>query len=204
MGGHELFDWFTSMAVQSFWWTIGIFFIAALTEMLFPPFPGDAVFFLGLVSLEAGGVSVIGAFAAAALGGMAGFVALYWLGRWQGRELFIRRNRGVLSVRHLERVEAWFKRWGAAVIIFGRFLAGVRSAVPLAAGVGDYPLVSTVSYGAVSILVWNGLLASLALLAHAKWDFLSSVFRAYSVVAWVVLVALAAGLFFWFRARKRT
>ena len=204
MGGSELFDWFTSMAVQSFWWTIGIFFIAALTEMLFPPFPGDAVFFLGLVSLEAGGVSVIGAFLAAVLGGLAGFVALYWLGRWQGRDLFIRRNRGLFSVEHLERVESWFRRWGAAVIIFGRFLAGVRSAVPLAAGIGDFPVVSTMSYGAVSILVWNGLLAGLALFAHANWDRVSDVFRAYSVVAWMVVIGVAVLLFFWLRTRKRS
>jgi membrane-associated protein len=184
-------SWFSVLVLQSLWWGFGIFFIAALTEMWFPPFPGDAVFFFGLVTLQAHDLSVYGAFLGSSLGGLVGFTLLYWLGRARGRRLFGRQETGLFSVTGLERVERWFHRWGGIVIVMGRFLAGVRSAVPLVAGVGDYPKVAAVSLGAVSILIWNGLLAVVAVVLHANWDRVSVYWRTYSVAVWTVIIVVA-------------
>ncbi len=184
---HAFPDWLSNWAVQSIWWTLGFFFVAALAEMLFPPFPGDAVLFLGLITLQTSDIPVARGIIAATLGGLAGFSLLFWLGRAKGRAIFIKRNSGLFSLDRLHKVEAWFKKWGVLVIIFGRFLAGVRSAVPIAAGVGDYPIARTMVFGGVSILIWNGLLAFFAVVLHQNWDRFREAWQTYNLLLWVIL-----------------
>lgn len=195
-------DWLSYWAVQSLWWTFGIFFIAAITEMIFPPFPGDAVLFLGLITLQSAEISVWRGLIASTLGGLAGFALLYWFGRIKGRALFIRRNAGLFSLERLHRVEAWFKRWGVWVIVFGRFLAGVRSAVPIVAGVGDFPPATTMSYGALSIAIWNGLLAVAAIVLHTNWDRFRSAWQTYNLLIWILL-GIGVLIFVWRMNRAR-
>jgi len=180
-------SWLSFLTALSLWWTFGVFFIAAFTEMWFPPCPGDSIFFFGLVTLQAGGMPVYSAFVASSLGGFTGFALLYWLGRARGRRAFRPESKGLFSLKSLTRVEAWFQRWGGLVIVFGRFLAGVRSAVPLVAGVGNYPRARTLVLGGVSVLIWNGLLATLALVVHENWDTVARHWRAISIAFWIVV-----------------
>lgn len=195
-------DWLSLWVVQSLWWTFGVFFIAALSEMIFPPFPGDAVLFLGLITLQSAEISVWRGLIASTLGGLAGFALLYWFGKIKGRALFIKRDAGMFSLERLHRVEAWFKRWGAWVIIFGRFLAGIRSIVPIVAGVGDYPAATTMTYGVVSIAIWNGLLAVAAIVLHANWDRFRSVWQTYNLLIWILL-GIGVLIFVWRMNRAR-
>lgn len=184
---HAFPDWLSHWAVQSIWWTIGFFFVASIVEMLFPPFPGDAVLFLGLVTLQAADIPVARGIIAATIGGLVGFGLLFWLGKHKGRAIFIRRNKGMFSLDRLHKVESWFRRWGALVIIFGRFLAGIRSAVPIVAGVGDYPTARTMVLGGISVLIWNGLLALFAVVLHQNWDKFRGMWQTYNLLIWVVL-----------------
>ena len=107
--------------------------------------------------------------------------------RLRGRRAFRPESKGLFSLKSLTRVEAWFQRWGGLVIVFGRFLAGVRSAVPLVAGVGNYPRARTLVLGGVSVLIWNGLLATLALVVHENWDTVARHWRAISIAFWIVV-----------------
>jgi membrane protein DedA with SNARE-associated domain len=190
-------DWVTFWSLQSLWWAIGVFFVAALVEMWFPPFPGDAFYFLGLVSMSAGKVSVMAAIAAACAGGLFGYAGLYVLGAARGRRLFMRRTTGLLSESSLRRLEKWFARWGGWVIIFGRFLVGIRSAVPVAAGIGLYPRTRALTFGLLSILIWNGLLAFGALALGRNWEYVARVVRTYNIAFWALVTAGVAAWGVW-------
>jgi membrane protein DedA with SNARE-associated domain len=191
-------------SVQSLWWTFGIFMVVSITEMWFPPFPGDAFYFVGLISVSAGDASVASVILATCMGGFVGFASLYWLGSAKGRDLFHQRSSGFWSPGTLARVERWFTHWGGWVIIFGRFLPGVRSAVPLVAGISLFPCTRALIFGAISIVIWNGLLATAALLLGANWDHVSRIWDTYNLLFWAVALCL---ILFWavrfFRRRKR-
>ena len=179
-------NWFAVHSLESFWWAFGLFFAAALVEMLFPPFPGDAVYFFGLVTLAASGTSVYGSIIAACIGGTVGFVVVYWIGQNYGRKFFLKRKSGLWSQQSLEKVEHWLTRWGGWVIIFGRFLSGVRALVPLVAGIGAYPRTRAIVLGAISIVIWNGLLATVALVLGRNWEYISNTYATYNYIFWVI------------------
>ncbi|HUU45045.1 MAG TPA: DedA family protein [Acidobacteriota bacterium] len=202
MNGSELPSWLPIWWLESFGWTFALFFLAALTEMLFPPFPGDTIFFVGLIAAQAVGGSIVGALAATLLGGLSGFVILYWLGRSQGRRLFRKERSGLFALKSLERVEGWFRRWGGLVLLFGRFLSGVRSVVPISAGVSAYPIPGTLILGALSIVLWNGILAALALLLHENWSTVSHFWNTYSFIFWTAAVVFVL-ILIWRALRRR-
>ncbi len=197
--------WFALHSIESLWWAFGLFFAAALVEMLFPPFPGDAVYFFGLVTLAANGSSVYGSIIAACAGGTVGFVAVYWIGQIYGRKFFMKRQSGLWSQKSLAKVEHWIARWGGWVIIFGRFLSGVRALIPLVAGIGSYPMTRSFLLGALSIVIWNGLLATVALVLGENWDTISHTYNTYNYIFWLVagcLILLWVGRWYWQRRRQ--
>lgn len=202
MDGFAIDSWLSALWLESLWWTFGLFFVVSLTEMLFPPFPGDTVYFVGLVAVQAGGHTVTGALIAAFLGGFVGYVTLFWLGRTKGRRLFGERKRGLLSLAALKRAEGWFGRWGGMVIVLGRFIAGIRSVIPLTAGVSGYPVVRAMVFGAVSIVLWNGLLATAALILHESWETVAKYWQTYSLAVWLV-AGVALAYFGWRTYRRR-
>lgn len=202
MNGSELPSWLPIWWLESFGWMFALFFLTALTEMLFPPFPGDTVFFVGLIAVQTTAGSVVGALVATLLGGLGGFAILYWLGRAQGRRMFRKERSGLFALKSLERVEAWYRRWGGLVLLFGRFLSGVRSVVPLSAGVSAYPIAGAMLLGALSIVLWNGILATFALLLHENWDTVAHLWRTYSFIFWTA-AALFMLILIWRAFRRR-
>jgi membrane protein DedA with SNARE-associated domain len=197
MTAADLPAWLPFWWLNSIWWSFGLFFLVALTEMVFPPFPGDTVFFVALVGVQAGGMSTVLPLVATLFGALAGFGVLYWLGRSRGRRLFRAERTGLLALSSLEKVEGWFTRWGGLVVLFGRFVTGVRSAIPVAAGVSNYPVLKTLTLGALSIVLWNGLLAIAALVLHKNWGTVSGYWQKYSLAFW--LVAMTALILFFAR-----
>jgi membrane protein DedA with SNARE-associated domain len=61
--------------------------------------------------------------------------ALYWMARLGGRPLVFRYSRFLrLDTRKIDKVEGMFARWGGRLVFFGRFLPGIKTLVPVPAG----------------------------------------------------------------------
>jgi membrane protein DedA with SNARE-associated domain len=90
------------------------------------------------------------------------------------------------------------------VIVFGRFIVGVRSAVPLVAGVGLYPRTRAFVFGGISIVIWNGLLAIGALSLGHNWSYVAGIVSTYNIVFWIIagIAAITWGL--WKILKKKT
>ncbi|HSG45831.1 MAG TPA: DedA family protein [Anaerolineales bacterium] len=92
-------------------------------------------------------------------------VLTYWLARIGGRALVERFSRWLkVDMRHYERAETMFVRWGVGLVMFGRILPGVRTLVSVPAGMTrmNFGLFFGASLGGAYI--WNTLLVAVGYL----------------------------------------
>src|SRR4030067_2179804 len=141
-------------------WLYFFFFISAVIENLFPPYPGDSIIFGGALFAGMAKRQLWGVILFPCLGSLSGAMILYWAGKSGARKLFLL-NGIFFNPEQLSKIEGWFKRYGEKVLILSRFMTGVRSAIALAAGIGNVHIRKMVVYTGISILIWNGALITI-------------------------------------------
>lgn len=88
-------------------------------------------------------------------------IIIYWLARIGGRALVERFSRWLrVDMRHFDRAESMFVRWGVGLVMFGRILPGVRTLVSVPAGMTrmNFGLFFGASLGGAYL--WNTLLVA--------------------------------------------
>ena len=198
---NSFFEWATGHGA---FWIYSFLFISAIVENIFPPYPGDAVIFAGGYLASSGRLSWPMVFVSTSAGSWAGLLILFWLGRAKGRALLIKKEGSWISHENFVRFENWFSRWGVAVIIFGRFMAGIRSGVALAAGIAGVSWKKILIFGLLSVLIWNGILITLARLVENNWEGLYHWFGLYNrlVLAALVVIIILLVLRLWRKKRS--
>jgi membrane protein DedA with SNARE-associated domain len=102
-------------------------------------------------------------------------------------------------------VEKLFGKYGNLVLVFSRFFAGVRSAVSIAAGLGDVRLSRMFILTIFSNVLWCGLLIGLMIYSKFNWRMILNLVKDYHMVlftmAFIVIVLWAAGRL-WIKRRK--
>lgn len=96
-------------------------------------------------------------------------ISTYWLARIGGRGLVERfSHRLNVDMRHYERAESMFARWGVGLVMFGRILPGVRTMVSVPAGMTrmNFGLFIGASFGGAYL--WNTLLVAAGYLLGFK------------------------------------
>jgi len=172
--------------------------LAAATEYVVPPVPGDTLVAFGMflgARAELGAPAVLGA---ATAGAIAGSLAAYAFGAWAGRvprhrwPAFLRGPRvsGLLD-EGLDRFARRPRLWLAA----NRFIPALRAVFFVAAGMRRQPLADVVVFGGLSALAWNALLLAVAYPAGRHWEDVRALVDGYGrVVLIAVVVALAVYL----------
>ena len=117
--------------------------INAFVEYIFPPFPGDAIMVFGayLVGIKKLNFTIV--YLISTAGSLSGFLTLFFLGKYLGRDYFLRRDFRFFPKEMILRAEQWFHRYGIGLIAANRFLAGGRSAIALFAGIARMQLLIT-------------------------------------------------------------
>jgi len=185
-------------------WAYGILFISAAAEMLFPPFPGDVVFLSGMVLAGGDALSWPLVFIVSVLGSLGGAWLLYEFGRWKGRPWFARPERKIFNPTTLARFDMMFGRYGMRMIIISRFLPGVRSMVPLAAGIARLSRRQVTLFLTVSVLCWDGLLAGVGFAFGRNWEAVTGLVTVYNRLAVILLVVAAIIWGIWMYRKSRT
>jgi membrane-associated protein len=182
-----------------------VLFAATFVEYVFPPFPGDVLVVLGAWYAVEGQLSWPATFASVTAGAIAGAWVDYRIGAAVGRRLEERAHRrSPQAEERLARFEAAYRRFGAFLLLFNRFLPGFRAFVFYGAGACGIPLRRVLVLGAISSALWNvGLLAAGDLLAR-NVDELVSLVERYTRAAWgAMAAALAVALaVVWLRRRR--
>jgi len=177
--------------------------LAAATEYVVPPMPGDSVTLLGIFLAATAGYSASWVLGSLVAGSVVGSLMAWGFGRW----LDHRRERWPRFMRHervapsIARVQASFERHGPAYLAINRFLPGLRAFFFVAAGLSNMRPLAVAFWGGVSALVWNGLLLAIGYLVGRNFELLERIVHGYG---WGVLaVAAVAALVYFFVKRQR-
>ena len=178
-------------------------FVVAYIENLFPPAPCDVLLVFAGTLVGAGSVGMAPAVAAATLGGTLGFMSAYGIGHYLDEHIKAGKFGKYLPATAFDQVERLFQKYGYAVIVINRFLAGTRAVVSFFAGMSKMNLPLTTLLSAISAAVWNTLLIYFGMAFANNWRQVVGYLALYSKVATVVvLILLAFGIWLYVRRRR--
>jgi membrane protein DedA with SNARE-associated domain len=132
--------------------------------------------------------------ATAFLGSICGITISYAIGRRLGM-YFVHRVGRILRIGpdDLDKVKAWYVRWGKYALIVGYFVPGVRHLVALVAGSSDLPLVIFIPFAYTGALIWSMTFLGLGYGLGETWVHGSVI--VHQALAGVVVCLVLIGLF---------
>lgn len=182
------------------------FFLIAYLENVIPPIPGDVLVAFAGYLLAENMISFIPVFSLTVLGSVVGFYHVYFLGKLWGKGVFEdNKSHWLLRFMELEYLETgkkWMNKYGIAVIVVNRFLAGTRSVIALVAGMSQINRTSALIASLISSILWNAILIGLGWLIHENWQQIGSYLADYGKFVAVIIVVIFG--YNWFKKKKST
>lgn len=154
-------EWLLEQFGTSFFW-VSLAIIVIECGLFFPFLPGDSLLFAMGLFIAAGEIEIVAGGAVAnlafallvlSLGGFAGNVIGYEIGRWIGTPLYQRDGR-VLKRKYFDQTSAFFDQHGNKALVIGRFVPFVRTYITVVAGVTRMPRHRFFFWSAVGAIGW--------------------------------------------------
>ena len=173
-----------------------------MLESLGIPLPGEiALVTAAAYASLAHNVSIFGIVLMAALGATVGGVLGYWIGIKGGLPLVTRYGRYVgVRKSHIDKAHSFFERNGAKTILFGRFVAFLRTWAALIAGAACMSFAKFFTYNTIGSIVWAIVFGSLGYYFGRDLPLLE---HYISRVSFAILLALVVGIIVWVILRRR-
>ncbi len=136
-------------------YTYPVLLLLVLLESLGVPLPGEIALVTAAAYASSGRISIFIVIALAAIGAIVGGVLGYWIGIKGGLPL-VTRYGAYVGVRksHVDRAHAFFERNGSKTILFGRFIAILRTWAAIVAGAAAMSFTKFVTYNTIGSIVW--------------------------------------------------
>jgi membrane protein DedA with SNARE-associated domain len=140
------------VAQHGYW----VVFLIVMLESAGVPLPGETVLILASGYAGATAHLTLGlVIACAAAGAIIGDNIGFWVGRTYGAKFLLRYGKFVhLSKKRLKLGQYLFKRHGAKIVFFGRFVAFLRVFAALLAGVNRYHWPQFLFFNAAGGIIW--------------------------------------------------
>lgn len=178
--------------------TIYLVFLAiAYGENVIPPIPGDVlVAFGGFLAAESI-ISIWIVFIVTTIASVVGFMTMYHLGSYWGSGIQRQREKywlmRFISLKNIQKVRDWMKKWGQGVILANRFLAGTRSVISITAGISHTPVWPTIISSTISSILWNGILLGFGWVVHENWQIIGDYLSIYGRIILLLLALFLGG-----------
>jgi membrane protein DedA with SNARE-associated domain len=136
-------------------YTYPVLLLLVLLESVGIPLPGEIALVTAAAYASTGKISIAVVIVLAAVGATVGGVLGYWIGIKGGLPL-VARYGGYVGVTksQIERTHAFFERNGAKTILFGRFIAILRTWAAVVAGAAAMSFTKFVTYNTAGSIVW--------------------------------------------------
>ena len=174
-----------------------VIFISIL-ENLFPPVPGDTFLVYVTYVFIVNEYSILNLFIQSVLASIGGFMLIYGIGKHWGRQYFYQKNFHWMPLTFLKKVEDKFQKYGLWVILFNRFMPGMRSVIGLFSGISNIKWKNALLLVSISTLIWNGLLVFMGYYLGENWQRIEKLLNDYNKsVAMFFIIILTV----WFTRR---
>lgn len=166
-----------------------------LLESLGIPLPGEIALVTAAAYASHGRISIYVVVLLAALGATIGGILGYWIGIKGGLPL-VARYGGYIGVRksHIDKAHAFFERNGSKTILFGRFIALLRTWAAVVAGAACMSFTKFVIYNTAGSIAWAIVFGSLGYYFGRDLPLLEEYISRFSFGA-LIVGALALGVF---------
>lgn len=177
--------------------------VSLFVENVGIPLPGQLVLIAGAVYAGFGGLNIVAVGLVGLLASIAGSAAGYFVGVYGGRPLLDRYGKYVLlTEERLDKAETFFNHRGGLVLLFGRFVEGVRQAMAILAGISDMTFKRFIAFTSAGALIWVTFWTALSDAAGSHITTIITYAGYFAAAAGVVVVALIVR---WVvRARRRS
>lgn len=166
--------------------------VGLVAENMGVPLPGEALLIAAALYAGAGGLDIWLVGIVAVVASVVGSCLGYWIGMAGGRRLVERFGKYVLlTPERLDHVEDFFERRGGWVVVFGRFVEGLRQFMSIVVGISEMTFRRYLVFTTVGAVVWCAVWASLGYLAG---DHVETVSRYLTYVAIGVAVLVVAAV----------
>jgi len=132
-------------------------FGAILLEDFGLPVPGETMLIASALLASQGEMHIVPLVLIACVAAVSGDNIGYAIGRFGGRRLVLRYGRYVLiTEERLNKAEGFFRRYGGAVVVMARFLAGLRQLNGIVAGTVKMSWRRFLAYNMLGAVLWVG------------------------------------------------
>jgi membrane protein DedA with SNARE-associated domain len=170
------------------------------------PVPGETVFIAAILAAAHGQMRIVPvivcAWVASVLGGLVGFA----IGRFGGHKL-LQKYGGYIGVNaeRLGKIETFYKKYGAAFVVLGRFFEGVRQIYAILAGCMAASWRKFIIFNIVGATLWVGFWAALVLWFGRHMRHIWDAFKEHEALVFlgVALIAALSALYLHLRELDR-
>lgn len=148
----------------------GIFFLMLLDSANIP-IPSEVIMPFGGMLASEGKLNVHLVAFAGTFGSVLGSLVSYWIGAKLGKPFLLKYGKYVLlRPKEVEHADAWFKKYGVGVTLWGRFIPLVRTFISLPAGMFNMPIPLFMLYALLGALPWNYAWSYVGYLLGKNWS----------------------------------
>ncbi|MCW8822512.1 MAG: DedA family protein, partial [Ignavibacteriaceae bacterium] len=139
------------------WIYVTLFFFAFI-ENVFPPSPSDLVVLIGGSLISTGVIHFIPTLILTTIGSLIGFMVLFYIGSAIDKKVIHSGKLKFIPIEAVDKVEAWFNKYGYWVILANRFLPGTRSVISFFSGLSHLKVEKTILLATISAFAWNAII----------------------------------------------
>ncbi|MBW4619617.1 MAG: DedA family protein [Cyanosarcina radialis HA8281-LM2] len=197
-----MLDWITNTVASLGY--VGIALLMLL-ENLFPPIPSELIMPLAGFAVRQSQLTWPLVILAGTIGSVLGTLPWYYVGKLVGEKRlrrWINRHGKWLSLSDsdIDRSKSWFRKYGGAVVLFGRLLPAIRTYISVPAGFQEMSLLPFLLYSIVGTLLWVGLLGYTGFILGQNYQLVKQFLGPISLI---VLVVILGAFGIWFVRRRR-
>lgn len=179
-------------------------FFSLILEYLGLPLPGETMMsFVGFLAWRASGFSIYLSLSSAVAGTFAGSSFAWLIGYKYGEAILLKYGRYIhITKEKLDSTSKSFYKRKLALLLFGRFVPGIRHIVPYLGGISRMKFSTFSFYNLAGSIIWCTFFIGMGFLTGEKWMTAERLVRAYSLIFILLIIFIFIVIKFFSKHKK--